>query len=110
MKKIIVFALAVLLGAGTMSAQRGGGPRRMSMEERVAQMAKELDLTAEQQQKITAIYTEFGQKRKAGERPTREQMRAEFEKMDKQITDVLNDTQKKKYEEMKQARQNRRRQ
>ena len=110
MKKIIVFALAVLLGAGTMSAQRGGGPQRMSMEERVAQMAKELDLTAGQQQKITAIYTEFGQKRKAGERPTREQMRAEFEKMDKQITDVLNDTQKKKYEEMKQARQNRRRQ
>ena len=110
MKKIIVFALAVLLGAGTMSAQRGGGPQSMSMEERVAQMAKELDLTAEQQQKITAIYTDFWQNRKAGERPTREQMRAEFEKMDKQITDVLNDTQKKKYEEMKQARQNRRRQ
>lgn len=110
MKKIIVFALAVLLGAGTMSAQRGGGPKRMSMEDRVAHMAKNLNLTAEQQKKITAIYADFDSKRKAGERPTREQMRAEFEKMDKQITEVLNDTQKKKYEEMKQARQNRRRQ
>ena len=108
MKKIIVFALAVLLGAGTMSAQRGGGRQRMSVENRVAQMIKELDLTADQQKKITAIYTEFNSKRKTGERPTREQMRAEMEKVDKQVTDVLTTSQKKKYEEMKQARQNRR--
>ena len=110
MKKIIVLALAVLLGAGTMSAQHGGRPQRMSMEDRVAQMAKELDLTEEQQKKIVAIYTDFWQKPKEGERPTREQMRAEFEKIDKQVTAVLTKTQQKKYEEMKQARQNRRRQ
>ena len=107
MKKIIVFALAVLLGAGTMSAQRGGERQRMSVEDRVAQMAKELDLTADQQKKITAIYTESEKKRNS-ERPTREQMRAEFEKIDKQVTAVLTKTQQKKYEEMKQARQNRR--
>ena len=108
MKKIIVFALAVLLGAGTMSAQRGGGRQRMSVEDRVAQMTKELDLTADQQKKITAIYTESQSKRNSGERPTREQMRAEFEKIDKQVTAVLTKTQQKKYEELKQARQNRR--
>ena len=108
MKKIIVFALAVLLGAGTMSAQRGGGHQRMSVENRVAQMTKELDLTADQQKKITAIYTESEKKRNSGERPTREQMRAEFEEIDKQVTAVLTKTQQKKYEEMKQARQNRR--
>ena len=108
MKKIIVFALAVLLGAGTMSAQRGGGHQRMSVEDRVAQMAKELDLTADQQKKITAIYTEFNSKRKTGERPTREQMRTEMEQIDKQVTAVLTKTQQKKYEELKQARQNRR--
>lgn len=106
MKKIIVFALAVLLGAGTMSAQRGGGRQRMTVENRVAQMTKELDLTADQQKRITAIYTESESKRKTGERPTREQMRAEFEKIDKQVTAVLTTSQKKKYEEMKQARQN----
>ena len=109
MKKIIVFALAVLLGAGTMSAQRGGGRQRMSVENRVAQMAKELDLTADQQKKITAIYTESESKRKTGERPTREQMRAEYEKTDKRVAAVLTTSQKKKYEKkMKQARQNRR--
>ena len=110
MKKIIVFALAVLIGIGSVSAQRGGGRQRMSVEDRVAQMTKTLDLSAEQQKKITAIYTDFEQKRNQGERPTREQMRAQSEKIDKQIIAVLNDTQKKKYEEMKQARQNRRRQ
>ena len=108
MKKIIVFALAILLGAGTMSAQRGGGRQRMSVENRVAQMAKELDLTAYQHKTTTAIYTESQSKRKSGERPTREQMRAEFEKIDKQVTDVLTTSQKKTYQEMKQARQNRR--
>ena len=47
-------------------------------------------------------------KRNSGESPTREQMRAEFEKIDKQVTAVLTKTQQKKYEEMKQTRQNRR--
>ena len=108
MKKIIVFFFFFLLGAGTMSAQRGGGRQRMSVEDRVAQMAKELDLTADQQKKITAIYTEFNSKRKTGERPTREQMRAEMEKVDKQVTAVLTKTQQKKYEKLKQARQERR--
>lgn len=108
MKKIIVIALAVLLGAGTMSAQRGGGHQRMSVENRVAQMTKELDLTPDQQKKITAIYTEAEAKRKSGERPTREQIRAEYEKTDKRVAAVLTTSQKKKYEKMKQARQNRR--
>ncbi|MGN1229886.1 MAG: hypothetical protein ACI4T5_09600 [Prevotella sp.] len=110
MKKIIVLALAVLLGAGTMSAQRGGGRQRMSVENRVEQMAKELDLTADQQKKILAIYKDAESKRKEGDRPTREQMRAEFEKLDQQVTAVLTKTQQKKYEEQKQARQNRRKQ
>ena len=64
MKKIIVLALAVLLGAGTMSAQRGGGRQRMSVENRVAQMTKKLDLTADQQKKITAISLNPFQKKK----------------------------------------------
>ena len=104
MKKIFVFALAVLLGAGTMSAQREGGPRRMSTEERVEHMAKALDLTAEQQKKIIDIYKGFESKRQEGTRPTREEMRAEFEKIDKEVNAVLTDEQKKKYEVIYQAR------
>ena len=89
-----------------MSAQRDGGRHRMSVENRVAQMTKELELTTDQQKKITAIYTESESKRKSGERPTREQMRAEFDKIDKQVTAVLTTSHKKMYEKMKQARQN----
>ena len=69
-------ALAVLWGAGTMSAQRGG-KQRMSTENRVARMTKQLNLTEEQQQKITAIYKDFESKRKEGERPNREKMMEE---------------------------------
>ena len=56
---------------------------------------------------ITAIYTESQSKRNSGERPTREQMPAELEKIDKQVTAALTKTQQKKHEEKKQARQNR---
>lgn len=109
MKKIALFAVALLLGADTMFAQQGGGRQRMSVEERVAQMSKELSLTAEQQQKITALYTDFESKHKEGTRLDREQMRAEMEKFDQQVQAVLTDEQKKKYEEAKKKRQRRRR-
>ena len=105
MKKIIIMALAVLWGAGTMSAQRGG-QQRMSTENRVARMTKQLNLT-EEQQKITAIYKDFESKRKEGERPNREKMMEEMKKVDKQVNSVLTDEQKKKYEELKQARMKR---
>ena len=106
MKKIIIMALAVLWGAGTMSAQRGG-QQRMSTENRVARMTKQLNLTEEQQQKITAIYKDFESKRKEGERPNREKMMEEMKKVDEQVNSVLTDEQKKIYEELKQARMKR---
>ena len=106
MKKIIIMALAVLWGAGTMSAQRDG-KQRMSTENRVARMTKQLNLTEEQQQKITAIYKDFESKRKAGERLNREKMMEEMKKVDEQVNSVLTDEQKKKYEELKQARMKR---
>lgn len=110
MKKIIALAFAIILGAGTMSAQRGGGHQRMSVEDRVAHMAKELNLSNEQKQQITAIYKDFGTKRTEGTRPTREEMRAEMEKVNQKVNAVLTDEQKKKYEEMRKARHDRRRQ
>ena len=109
MKKIIALAFAIILGAGTMSAQRGGGHQRMSVEDRVANMAKELNLTDKQQKQITAIYKESRAKRTEGTRPTREEMRAEMEKVNQKVNAVLTDEQKKKFENMNKARQNRRR-
>lgn len=108
MQKIYVIALALMLGAGTLSAQQRGGGRRMSVEDRVAEMTKTLGLSEDQQKKITAIYTEFESKRKEGTRPSREEMMAKQEQMDKQINALLTDEQKKKYEEMAKARQPRR--
>lgn len=104
MKKIMILAVAVLMGVGSISAQRGGVRPRMTVEQQVANMTKELDLTADQQKKITAIYTDFEQKRKAGAEVSREQMRAERQELNKQVNAVLTDTQKAKYEKMKKAR------
>ncbi|MGN0213827.1 MAG: hypothetical protein ACI4AH_03340 [Muribaculaceae bacterium] len=104
MKKILFFALAVMIGAGTMFAQRGEGRQRMTVEQTVEGMTKELGLTAEQQKKITAIYTEHDNNRKKNSNMTREQMQAEREKLDKEVSAVLTDEQKKKYETMKKSR------
>ena len=107
MKKILIVAFALLMGTGIVSAQqRGGGRQKMTAEQTVAGMTKELNLTEEQQKQITAIYTEFENKRKGNgnAKVTREQMQAEREALDKQVTAVLTDEQKKKFESMKQAR------
>lgn len=76
----------------------------MTVEQQVAQMTKMLDLTAEQQKKITALYTDFEKKRVAGSEASREQMRAERQELDKQVSAVLTDTQKAKLDEMRKAR------
>ena len=76
----------------------------MTVEQQVAQMTKMLDLTAEQQKKITALYTDFEKKRVAGSETSREQMRAERQELDKQVSAVLTDTQKAKLDEMRKAR------
>ena len=67
MKKIMILAVFVLMGASSVSAQRGGGRQEN------AQMS-------------------------------REQMRTERDNLDKQVSALLTDTQKKKYEEMKKSR------
>ncbi|MGM9804014.1 MAG: hypothetical protein ACI308_07550 [Muribaculaceae bacterium] len=103
MKKILVLALVALMGVGTMCAQRGEGRKKMTVEQTVASMTKELNLTADQQKKITAIYTDFENKRKENSGLTREQMQTEREKVNKKVSDVLNDEQKKKFENMKQS-------
>ena len=55
MQKIYVIALALMLGAGSLSAQQRGGGRRMSVEDRVAEMTKTLGLSEDQQKKITDL-------------------------------------------------------
>ncbi|MGM9779304.1 MAG: Spy/CpxP family protein refolding chaperone [Prevotella sp.] len=100
----MIIAVLVLMGAISTFAQRGGGRQRMTVEEQVANMHKELNLTSSQQKKLTALYQDFNNKRQENTQMSREQMRTERENLDKQVSALLTDTQKKKFEEMKKAR------
>ena len=105
MKKLFVLVVAVLMGISNVSAQqREGGRQRMTVEARVAQLTKSLELTAEQQKKITTIYQELEKKRQASTNTSREQMRANALAAEREVAAVLTDAQKQKYEELKKAR------
>ena len=100
MRTVILLAVAALLSFNSANAQRGNGRQRMTVEERVNNLKKELCLTDSQATKITVLYTDFQKKRQNGETVSREQMRAGREELNKQIEAVLNDEQKEKYQNM----------
>lgn len=106
MKKLVVCALLAFCGLGTMAAQqrggqhREGGRPRMSVEEQVNNLKKELKLTDDQTKKVTALYTDFQKKMEKSEQGSREQMRAEREKLNKQVETLLTDDQKKTFRTM----------
>lgn len=105
MKRLVVLTAIALMGFGTMFAQRGGGRHRMSVEEQVSNLKKELSLTDEQTKKVTALYTDFQNKMKEAEGDSREKMRSEREKLDKQVEALLTDDQKKAFQQMKSQHQ-----
>ena len=102
---------------GQQGGQRGpGGPggqgmRRMSPEQRVERMAKDLGLNAGQKTKILAIYkasSAEGQKIFQDQKMTREQKMKAFEKFrtenTKKIKAVLTPAQVKKFDEIQKQR------
>jgi hypothetical protein len=105
-------------GAGQQGGQQGGqrgpgmgGMRRMTPEQRVERMAKELKLTAAQKTKVLAVYKasgEQGRKIFQDQKMTNEQKRKAFEKFrdenNKKIEAILTKEQVKKYKEMRQRR------
>ncbi len=110
MKKIALLAVVTFIGFGSLSAQRENGRPRMSVGQQVENLKKELALTDEQTKEVTALYTDFQKKMQGTERGDREQMRAEREKLNKQVEAVLTDEQKKAFQNMqKQRRQGPRR-
>lgn len=100
MRTVILLAVAALLSFNSANTQRGNGRQRMTVEERVNNLKKELCLTDSQTTKITVLYTDFQKKRQNGEVISREQMRNEREELNKQIETVLNNEQKEKYKNM----------
>ena len=56
MKKMVLLVAVALMGCGLAKAQqRGGGRPQMSVEDQVKNLKKELNLTDDQTQKVTAL-------------------------------------------------------
>ncbi len=120
MKRIIVFALMVVLGLGSAFAQQRGNfdPAQM-LQRQVDEMKKALDLTPDQVSKITPILKDAQEKQRAqmqkmrdsGGNPDREKMRADRQKMqaetDAKIKPILKGDQVKKLETFRQEQQKR---
>lgn len=104
MKKLIVLTAVALLGFGSLSAQRTGGHQRLTVEEQVGNLKKELNLTDEQTEKITVLYTDYRKKMQEAGEGSREKMRGEREKLDKQVEALLTDEQKTAFQKMRQQR------
>lgn len=100
MKKMVLLVAVALMGCGLANAQqRGGGRPQMSVEDQVKNLKKELNLTDDQTQKVTALYTDFEKKMKEAGQGSREQMRAQREKLNQQVEALLTDEQKKVFQE-----------
>lgn len=109
MKKIITLAIGLLLTVGSITAQNRGGARRMDPKERVEMLKKELKLSDEQTEKITALYDEFGKKMSNADRNNRQQMRSEMDSLSKNIEKILNDDQKQAFKKLQESRNHRQR-
>ena len=117
MKKLIVLtalAMALTLGASSawaqMGAGRGGGPGGhgpMSADQRLQVMTKQLNLTADQQQKIKPLLESENQQMQALHQDTSLSQEDRMSKMQQirqstndQIKSSLNPDQQQKFEEM----------
>ncbi len=126
MKKILVFALMVMLGIGSAFAQQRGGTPEERLQRQVDQLKEALALTPDQVTKITPILKadqekqaeNFRKMREAGGNFDREKMRADREKAqaetDAKIKPILKadqvtklaDWRKQQAERMRQRMQN----
>jgi Spy/CpxP family protein refolding chaperone len=100
MNKLLVLATALALGGIGLTAIASPyerGPYGANTGNRIERMSEHLNLTNEQQEKIKALFEAHKKERQA--------MRA---KMHSQISTVLNDEQKARFDSMKQYRQERR--
>lgn len=120
MKRILLFALMVMLGLGSAIAQQRGNfdPEKM-LQRQVDEMKQALNLTPDQVAKITPILKSAQEKQRAqmqkmregGGNFDREKMRADRQKMqaetDAKIKPILKGDQVKKLETFRQDQQKR---
>lgn len=118
MKKLVLAALSVIFATSISMAQppQGGNgegrPEQQTVEQRVEQMKKSLDLTPKQCEQFTKLFEESEKEMKAmresGERPDREKMQEQRKVQTEKIKKILTEEQYEKYEKMM-SRQNQRR-
>ena len=115
MKKVIVFALMVMLAVSSGFAQQRGGTPAERLQRQVDQLKEALALTPDQVTKITPILKEsqekqsaaFAKMREAGGNIDRDKMRADRQKdqaaTDAKIKPILKGDQVKKLEDFRKA-------
>ena len=84
MKKLLIMAVVAILFVGTASAQRRGGNRQpMTVKERVEMLDKVLNLTDDQEKKVTELYEAVEAKNLRGteRRNEMQSVREEVEKL-----------------------------
>ena len=104
MKKVVLLAIAVVLGFTTASAQRRQ-KQQLTPEQRVEKQMQRLDsklnLTDEQEEEIKKLYTEF-----FNSKVNREERKSKMDELNKKIESLLTDEQKTTFSEMKNKKNN----
>ena len=106
---MITAILFISMGTMAFAQQDGGKKAHKTPEEKAHKLTnaleKKLSLTADQKSKVYAISLDGAKQmqknRVKGQKPDRTVMKAELEKRDGQIIAVLNDAQRKAYQEWK---------
>ncbi len=107
MKRLLILTLFVVGITGMALAQ--GQRRPPSIDERVERATEQLNLTEDQAEQWRTINVKYEEDLKsARENRDREKAKETIQKMDTELTAILDDEQKVKFEELKKERRQRR--
>lgn len=113
-RSVVVAVATLVLTFAFITLQASGQPRRMSPDERTAELKKELNLNEKQTAQVRKIYEQLRQEMEemfessGGNRGAfRETMMKKNREADEKITGLLTKEQKKKFEEFQKERRNR---
>ena len=90
--------------------QRRGGGMMASPEQRAARLAERLNLSDDQKAKVQKIYEDAQKDMQGMQGASREDRMAKMQATNEKVKAVLNDDQKKKFDEMQQRMRDRQRQ
>lgn len=95
MKKLLIMAVVAILFVGTASAQRRGGNRQpMTVKERVEMLDKVLNLTDDQEKKVTELYEAVEAKNLRGT-----ERRNEIQSVREEVKKLLTEEQQKLFDD-----------